>query len=1155
MQPDAATCPECGTAAPPSFHFCPTCGIRLVAVESSGLADAPAPRFDFAPEPETADAGRGRAERRLVSVMFIDLVGFTSLSEELDPEDVREVQSRYFEAARSTVARFEGSLEKFIGDAVMAVWGTPIARENDAERAVRAALELVRTIGAMVVGTPLGGRLVARAAVTTGEVAVAFDLVGEGMVTGDTVNTASRLQEAAEPGTVLADDATRRAIGVAGRFEPAGEKQLKGKAAPVRAWRALEIAGREGGTAAAGARGPFVGRVPEMAALQALVRSVQADRRTTLVSLTGIAGIGKSRLLRELEHATTAPAGPRWFHARPPRWGQGTAFAPIAEMVRRSIGVADGDPAEVIRRALGESLIRLIEDDAERAWMAPRLGVLLDPGERLETERDELFAAWRRFFEAEASAGAIAMALEDLQWADVETLDFIDYLATWSRRHPILIITVARPEMLEARPTWGAGIPQFRSMHIDRLNDGEVDELLSALAPSLPPEVAARVRQRAEGVPLYAVEIARMMAERLAERGEAVSVRDIPESLHALLSARIDALPERERGALLMAAVLGRRFRPEVLAALVGLDRRTLGDALGTLVRREFLALDDNAASPGRGQLSFVQDLMREVAYGTLSRRDRRRHHLAVIDQLQGGSDDEAVEPLAEHFVAAYAASRSPEDESQRIGERAIGALRQAADHAAAMHAPHRALGHLERALDLVSDPAQRAELAEAAAAAARAAARFPIAEGHLREAIDLRDALGDAPAATRHRAQLASLLLQAQRSDAALNELEQAWEAYPAEAERDAAQIHLATELARAYMLRGDTEGAIEWAGRAIAGAEASPDENRALVIDARISLGTALAQGGRPEDGLAELTRAIDDATRDGPSSAQLRARANLAWLKAGDDPRAAAEIASLGLQLAKQVGSLEWVLQLLDIAGFVAIDTGDWHGTIAQLDDLSAAELPSTYQLDFAAMRATIAALRGDADPLAAMERLGAPEPDLDPHALGWTESARAVASVVRGDLEGGLALAQSAAGRTVGLERVEALTLVGRIATWTANADAGAHALAELEAEAVWGRAVTARATTLRAALAAMAEPPDVTAADALWTEALAAWRDLGLPLREALTLLDRWVLRGDPADREEATRLLEALGARGLIGMLADAGDRLSARVRTWPATA
>jgi class 3 adenylate cyclase/predicted ATPase len=1149
MQPEAASCPECGTAAPPSFQFCPTCGIRLVA-ELQEAAEATAARPSFAPEPEAADAERGRAERRLVSVMFIDLVGFTTLSEELDPEDVREVQSRYFETARSIVARFEGSLEKFIGDAVMAVWGTPVARENDAERAVRAALELVRTIGAMVVGTPVGGRLVARAAVTTGEAAVAFDLVGQGMVTGDTVNTASRLQESAEPGTVLADDATRRAIGVAGRFEPAGEKQLKGKAAPVRAWRALEIAGREGGTTAvAGSRGPFVGRRPEMAALRALVRSVVADRRTTLVSLTGIAGIGKSRLLRELEHATTAPDGPRWFHARPPRWGQGTAFAPVAEMVRRSIGVADGDPAEVVRRALAESLNRLIDDEAERAWMAPRLSVLLDPAERLETERDELFAAWRRFFEAEASAGAIALAFEDLQWADVETLDFIDYLATWSRRHPILVITVARPEMLEARPTWGAGIPQFRSMHIDRLNDAEVDELLRALAPSLPSEVAARVRQRAEGVPLYAVEIARMMAERLAERGEAVSVRDIPESLHALLSARIDALPERERGVLLMAAVLGRRFRPEVLAVLVGMDRRTLGDTLGTLVRREFLALDDNATSPGRGQLSFVQDLMREVAYGTLSRRDRRRHHLAVIDHLEGGADDEAVEPLAEHFVAAYAASRSTEDESQRIGERALGALRQAADHAAMMHAPHRALTHLERALDLVADPAERAELAEAAAAAARAAARFPTAEGHLREAIDLRDALGDAPAATRHRAQLASLLLQAQRSDAALNELEQAWEAHPADAVRDAAQIHLATELARAYMLRGETDRATEWAERAIAGAEASPDEHRALVIDARISLGTALAQGGRPEEGLAELTRAIDDAERDGPSSAELRARANLAWLKAGDDPRAAAEIASRGLELARQVGSREWALQLLDISGFVAVDTGDWQAAIAQLDDLSLADLPSTYQLDFAAMRATIGALRGESSPLAAMERLEAPEPDLDPHALGWTESARAVASVIGGDMDRGLTLAQSAAARTVGLERVEALALVGRIATWTARPDEATAALAELESESVWGRAVAARAMTLRAALAAMAEPPD-RSADALWAEALSAWRDLGLPLREALTLLDRWVLRGDPADRDAATRLLEELGASGVIAMLADAGDRLRASVRS-----
>jgi tetratricopeptide (TPR) repeat protein len=811
-------------------------------------------------------------------------------------------------------------------------------------------------------------------------------------------------------------------------------------------------------------------------------------------------------------------------------------------MVRHAIGVSEGDPAEVVRRSLEERVARLVGDPEERAWLVPRISALLDSTARVPAERDELFAAWRRFFEAEAAVGPITLAFEDLQWADVETLDFIDYLATWSRRHPILIISIARPEMLEARPTWGAGIPQFRSMHIDRLSDAEVDELLGALAPTLPADVAARVRQRAEGVPLYAVEIARMVSERPPDGPADLGPREIPESLHALLSARIDALPERERSILLMAAVLGRRFRPEALAQLAGLDRRELGEPLGVLVRREFLALDEASSSPGRGQLTFVQDLMREVAYGTLSRRDRRRLHLAVISQLEGGVDGDAIEPIAEHLVAAYAASPRGDDALEGIGERAVGALRQAASHASAMHAPHRALGHLERALNLASEPAERVELAEAAAGAARAAARFSTAEVHLREAIDLREAAGDTQAATRDRAQLASLLLQAQRSEAALGELERAWEAYPADAIRDTAQIHLATELARAYMLRGDTERAIEWAERAIAEGGASPDGREPLVTDARISLGTALAQGGRAEEGLAELRTAIDAASTHGPSSAELRARANLAWIMAGDDPRVAADIAGRGLELAKQVGSREWALQLLDIAGFVAIDTGAWAEAVAHLDELSAPDLPTAYRFDFAAMRATIEAIRGGTEPLRAMHRIGDPEVDLAPHALGWTESARAVAALVEGRLDDALDAAQSAAERTVGLERVDALALAGRLAGWLRRPEVLASVLTAIEAESVWGRAAAARVEGVRAAGSALAGAGD--AADRSWSVALDTWRDLGSQLREALTLLDRWILRGDDEDRAAAERLLGGLGANGILALLAHRGSSL-----------
>ena len=855
MSKEDRFCPDCGTAVGEGFQFCPSCGISLLSAPSA--AEKPVPRVSAPLPAPQAPADERKAERRLVSVMFVDLVGFTAMSERADPEDVREMQSRYFESARSIVARFGGSLEKFIGDAVMAVWGSPVARENDAERAVRAVLELVRSVGSMGGGVLIGGQLAARGAVTTGEAAVSFNSDYEGMVTGDLVNTASRLQEAAEAGTVLVDDATRRAVGDAGAFSAAGAKALKGKSSPVRAWRATDLVGLERTEAAAGHGGPFVGRRPELDTLLGLAKSVATERRATLVSIIGVAGIGKSRLGRELELRMHDTPGMRWYRGRPPRWGQGTAFAPLAEMVRRSVGIAENEPAEVVRRTLAEALNRLIEDEAERTWLEPRVQVLLDPSEPVQTERDELFAAWRRYLEADAAEGSTVLVFEDLHWADTETLDFIDYLATWSRRHPLLLLTMARPELLERRPTWGAGIPQFRSLHLDRLTDAEVDELLHALAPDLPREMAALARKRAEGVPLYAVEIARMMSELVAEGGAAVASVNVPESLHALLAARIDALPELERSVLLMAAVLGRRFRPDGLAALSGMDHRELNEIVGTLARREFLTMDDEPRSPGRGQLSFVQDLSREIAYGTLSRHDRRRYHLAAIEYLEAADGPETIEPIAEHLVAAHGATRSRESDVEALSDRALAALRQAADHAAGQHAPHRALGHLERALLLTDDSTARAELAESAALVARAAARFAVAEVHLREAIGLRDGLGDSAAAARDRAHLASVLLQAQHSDSAITELEQAWEAYSAASASDATLAHLAAELARAHMLQADMPQAVEWAERAVRAAQSSPADAGPFAIDARVTLGTALAQGGEPDEGSPNCRR----------------------------------------------------------------------------------------------------------------------------------------------------------------------------------------------------------------------------------------------------------------------------------------------------------
>jgi len=1134
-------CPSCGQTYSAEFRFCPTCGIALTPSRADAVAEEHARHGEHG----VAEHRPPLAERRLVSVLFLDLVGFTTLSESLDPEDVREIQSQYFESARAAVAHYGGSLEKFIGDAVMAVWGTPIAHEDDAERAVRTALEVVAAVE--TIAPPGSGHLVARAAITTGEAAVTIDAAGQGMVTGDLVNTASRLQGAAQPGTVLVDDVTHRVIGRAIDFEPAGDQALKGKASTVASWRAVGVPEQAGPESRSGHPGPFVGRDAEIRALMDLLGAVSDERRMRVVSLIGIAGIGKSRLAWELEQRVgDAATRARWHVGRAPAYGEGTAFAPLADMVRRSAGIAESDPAELVRRALTETLSRLVPDDPEREWMEPRLLALLEPSGTEEAQREELFAAWRRFFEAHADAAPITLVFEDLQWADPGLLDFIDYLADWSRHRPILVLTLGRPELLDARPTWGAGLPHFTAMHLDRLPDDAIDELLGSLAPGLSPDIIASVRRRADGIPLYAVEMARMLMERSPDAAAPAGVQ-IPESLQALIAARIDALPAEDRALLLTGAVLGRRFPPEALAALSGADRAFFGERIRALLRREFLSMDDEPRSPGRGQLSFVQELVREVAYHTLSRRQRRARHLEVVAYLESLDDPDLAEPIAEHLLAALTAGAAPQPEDAGIAERAREALRLAADRAQALHAPVRALTHLEEALKLTEAPGARADLAEAAGLAARSAARFDRAEEHLRDAIGLRVRLEDAGGASRHRAQLASLLLQAERSDTALAELEAAWSAATAAADGSLVPPELPAELARAHLLRGDRPRAVEWAGRAIEAAEAAgvAGTPNATVIDARITLGTARAEDGVAE-GMDLLRQAISDAEAAGFGRIQLRALNNLAWVTVSDDPHETSRTARRALELAHLLGNREMALQLQAVASIVAVDMGEWDWAIATLAEASSDQLPTVYRVDFAAIQTVIRAMQGVEDPDRPIEEIGDLEADLDPGAGAALNYARAVVSMCAGRTSEALQLARIETRGAEGFEEFQALALTGRLASWSGDGEAAAQALADLDAHRSWGRSAEASRHALRASVAALRAGESALAeAEREWTVAAAAFSELDLPLQLALCHLDRWLLAGHGDSQTSAQEIFERLGATSLATLAASPPGILS----------
>ncbi|MBV9605141.1 MAG: AAA family ATPase, partial [Solirubrobacterales bacterium] len=481
----ATSCPECGHVTAPGQNFCADCGAALSPRSASTAQVAPGDPSSpgdarAGPPPAPVLRRRDTAELRTVSVLFVDIVGYTALSERLDPEDVRDLLGHYFDAARRIVDRYGGTIEKFIGDAVMAVWGTPVAREDDVERAVRAALEIVDAVAALrhEVDAPT---LEARAGVVTGQAALLVK-PEEGVVVGDRVNTAARVQAAAEPGTVLVDDITRQVTATAIAYEDAGRHELKGKAEPVHLWRAVEVvaSGRLGDREGLNAR--FVGRDADLRLAKEMFHAGMSRRSVRLVAVSGPAGVGKSRLRGEfLEYLTALPEGVLWHPGRCLPYGDGIAYWALAEMVRYRLGLPEDAPSEEAEAKLAAGVERWVEDPAERTFISLRLGVLLGVADA-GPSREELFAGWRLFFERLSEHAPVVMAFEDVHWADDGLLDFVEYLLDWSAQQRIFIVTFARPELSERRSGWLAGHPGATAMHLDPLGEKAMEDLLDSVA-------------------------------------------------------------------------------------------------------------------------------------------------------------------------------------------------------------------------------------------------------------------------------------------------------------------------------------------------------------------------------------------------------------------------------------------------------------------------------------------------------------------------------------------------------------------------------------------------------------------------------------------------------------------------------------------------
>jgi class 3 adenylate cyclase/tetratricopeptide (TPR) repeat protein len=904
------------------------------------------------------------AERRLVSVLFADLVGFTTLSEHRDPEEIRELLSGYFDRCRSLIERYGGTVEKFIGDAVMAVWGTPVAREDDAERAVRAALTLTQMVTALgaEVGMP---ELRVRAGVLTGNAAVELGAEGEGMVLGDTVNTASRLQSIAAPGTVLVDDVTRRASEAAIAYEDAGSHQVKGREQPVRAWTALRVVAGVGGVRrGAGLEAPFVGRQAELDRVIAASEEVASSGRARLVAVLGEAGSGKSRLLWEYyKYIDGVESVVKWHQGRCLSYGEGVAYWALAEMVRARAGIVEEEDAASARQKLRDTVVQYVQEEREQRLVEPRLAHLLGLEQRTATDRADLFSGWRLFFERVSEDAPVVLVFEDLQWADSGLLDFIDYLLEWSADRPIMVLALARPELLDARPEW-----QSHAAILGPLDDAALREALEGLVPGLPEELSARILRQAEGVPLYAMETVRMLLDRglLTQDGPRyvltgdVGELEVPETLHALAAARLDDLAANERAVLQDASVYGQAFSPLDVAALSNRSGDEVKRILDGLVAKQILAFDDDPLSAERGQYHFLQGLLRTTAYGTLSRRDRKSRHLAAARHLQESWGDEApelAEVLAAHFIAAADADPDAAD-SGRIRSAACETLADAGRRALSLALGAEAQRAFERGAELAEEDAKRAELLHQAGRAALLNANYEISAERLRAALEIFDAIGDPESAAKAMAGIARVLEAQDRLDDAVELNRRAVAALPEGGADKAAAL---AALAKNLGFRGQVEEALDAADAALTIAE--PLQQWQVVVDAFNTIGVIRQRQGRVQEGTALRERSLTLALDNDLMEEALRTYNNLADLPLQLDRFAeAVAVGERGLELAHARGDRRWEEMLSLNITTARIGLGHWDA----LPPLHGDGLPFAAELanlTYLSLIARVLAGRGD------------------------------------------------------------------------------------------------------------------------------------------------------------------------------------------------
>jgi class 3 adenylate cyclase/tetratricopeptide (TPR) repeat protein len=933
-------CAVCGQDNPGGFRFCGACGASL-----AGPVQAPA------------------EERRLVTVLFCDLVGFTARSDQADPEDVGALLRPYHIRLRAEIERLGGTLDKFVGDGVMAVFGAPVAHEDDPERAVRCALAMLAASEEL--------NLTVRIGITTGEALVRFGPARqtEGVV-GDVVNTASRLQGVAPAGGVVVGEVTFRATRRLFDYQELGPVQVKGKADPVPVWQLQGARSRTGIEAVRRAGTPFVGRQAELERLRGLFEQTLADRTVRLVTVVGEPGVGKSRFVGELAAAVDVrPELVTWRQGRCLPYGDGITFWALGEIVKAQAGVLESDPPAEVSGKLRAVIADLLSDPSEREWLRARLAPLLGiaDADAVKAERAELFAAWQRFVEAMAASHPLVLVVEDLHWADAAMLEFLEHLVERSSDLPLLIVATARPELLERRPGWGGGTPAATRIPLAPLSDLEVARLVAVLVgrTSLPVGVQALLLERAGGNPLYAEEFARLLADQGMVAGEDAAVPDIPvpETVHGLIAARLDALAPEVRALVQNAAVVGRVFWPGAVAAMDGdggsgglqasppVDGGRAGDqtvhaGLAELERKQLVQRARTSSVQHQDEYVFWHALVRDVAYAQIPRAGRARRHQAVaewVEAVAGERVGDLAEVVAHHYgqALAYArAAREPQEQIDKLVEPTRRFLVLAGDRTINLDLD-RARAYYRQAVELGQprEP-ERPHLLVRTGRVAFQSGDYPEAVAVYEEAIaDLRRQ-GDTQVLGATLGRLATVYWNqgdTRRANAVLTEAIELLEREPPGAELVSAYVRMAGDR----VVSGHASEALDWADKALVLADelGGLPRIRPRALDARGMARCDLGDFGGMDDLRAGLALGLELGS--GYDTAVLYNNlAEPVWLVEG--PQAALEVCEEGVDFAERRGLSEAAMWLRASTLGPLLDLGRWEEAVTLADEAIAWDL---------------------------------------------------------------------------------------------------------------------------------------------------------------------------------------------------------------------